>query len=109
MLKESIPLEAHRGTNNAFYTDYVGHMLRCYTKHEYDDLRASGASRENWVACDWVIRKLNHIERGVIFSLFGVDAVGKPELAERLGVKESLIDRLLYYVLKEIAKKRGLL
>ena len=94
-----------------FYSDYVTHMLRYYTRHDkkYSD---NEISKLNWCACDSVLKTLPTKDRSILMEVYWE----KDTLADNIyqvsrqnGIPQNNIWTLVRSVEAKIAKARGLI
>lgn len=101
-----------------YYTSYVNHILRLYTrKGNIAEIRTD-ADRLNWEAADRVLRTLTDTQRAVIHCIYaesmyysGNEAFERSVnlAAERTGMSRNDIYILVSRVTRTIAAKRGLI
>lgn len=95
-----------------FYTDYVRHALRFYTRNLSQPRFKKDVDRDNWMACDSVINGYSDREKDILTYIYG----SHDTLADNVYVmakKYSINQSILWDEMKEfeykIAKERGLL
>lgn len=88
-----------------FYSDYAGHMLRIFTRHNRWELKDE-ASRAAYDACVKVMRDLPKDQFDLIVNLYSVGSFEENMEQYR---KNRRVWAVLYKVQKKIAKERGLI
>lgn len=98
--------------NRFFYTDYVRHALRFYTRNlQLSDFKTD-TDRLNWVACNKVLNLCFEKEKNIlIFVYSSFDSL--PEnvfrASSKFGINQNIIWDLMKDAERKIAKLRGLL
>lgn len=97
---------------NRYYTDYVRHALRFYTRNMEQTLFESPADSKNWFACAKVINNLSALNRDILVSIYRsrdtlADSVY--EASVQFNIDQSIIWDLMKIVERDIAIIRGLL
>lgn len=99
-----------------YYTEYVNHMLRYYTRHTPKEAVRmkfkSECDRKNWLAVNRVLHRLPERDKDIIFTVFSRgDTVADNiyELSKRIGVHQDSIWNLVNKVTNKIAKERKLI
>ena len=99
--------------SRAFYTDYVRHSLRFYTRNRNPiPTFKTEADEKNWWACHNVLSQYNQTVLNVIVSVFsGYDTLADEvyNISLKYGINQNVIWDWLKRIEKEIAVKRGLL
>ena len=98
--------------NRPFYSDYVRHALRFYTRNLHRTSFKSEADRTNWVACADVIRDYSMRDRDIIVTVYGeYDTLSDNvyETAKKYGIHQNIIWDMMKDVERKIAKQRGLM
>ena len=95
-----------------FYTDYVRHALRFYSRNLTQPLFKKGVDKENWLSCHDVISKYSERDKDILVYVYG----SYDTLADNVYVmskKHSINQSIIWDMMKEfeqkIAEKRGLL
>lgn len=99
--------------NKPFYSDYVRHAMRFYARnHEKTPQFKSDADRQNWVACDKVIKKYNDMDRVILIYVYGAyDTLPDNvyEKAKEFKINQNIIWDTMKEFERKVAKKRGLI
>lgn len=98
--------------NRPFYSEYVRHALRFYTRNLIQSRFKTDVDKHNWLACHHVIEKYSDRDRDIIVSVYGeYDTLPDNvyEAAKRHKINQSLVWDLMKEVERKIARKRGLL
>lgn len=102
-------------TIRPYYADYVNHMLRHYCRHpEGCDESAGYSDRENWKACDTVLRRLKDSDREVLTEIYKTIGGDRPiiaavqTVAEKTGRGTQSIHDLIRAASLMIKEERGL-
>ena len=94
-----------------FYSEYVQHCMRFYTRHPHPTFR-NDVDKLNWNACDAVMREFNDDNREIILSVYSdgdtvPDNVYKTAVAR--GINQDIIWKLLNLLERKVAKRRHLI
>lgn len=96
-----------------FYSEYVRHALRFYTRNlQQPDPFKSIADENNWFACANTLRKYPGRDRDIIVAVYsGFDTIfdNVYETAKKYGVNQAVIWDMMKDVERKIAKRRGLM
>lgn len=98
--------------NRPFYSEYVRHCLRFYTRNLEQPRFKSDADKNNWLSCASVLKDYGEKDREVLVAVYsGYDTLADNvyELAKKLGINQAIIWDLMKDVERKIAKRRGLL
>lgn len=98
--------------NRPFYSDYVRHALRFYSRNLTRVVFKSEVDRNNWNACESVIREHSVKERDILVMVYGgFDTLSDNvyETAKKYGINQNIIWDLMKDVERDIAKRRGLI
>lgn len=96
-----------------FYSEYVKHALRFYTRNCIAQPRfKSDVDKNNWLACESVIKNYSEKDREILISIYsGFDTL--PDEVYNASTKHSVEQNYIWDMMKEferkIAKKRGLI
>lgn len=96
----------------SYYTEYVRHALRFYTRNLLMSRFKSEADKDNWYACANVIKAYSDQNRDIIIKVYsGYDTLSDNvfEAARRYNVNQSVVWDLMKEVEHKIAKRRGLI
>lgn len=98
--------------NRPFYSEYVRHCLRFYSRNRTVSYFRSDVDKKNWLACNSVIRSLSEQDRDIIVSVYGnFDTLADNvyEIAKKYDINQAIIWDMMKDIERKIAKKRGLL
>lgn len=98
--------------NRPFYSEYVRHALRFYTRNYSRPRFKSEVDKNNWYACANVLKDYSERDRGIIVAVYGsYDTLGDNvyETAKKFNVDQSIIWDMMKDVERKIAKRRGLM
>ena len=98
--------------NKPFYTDYVRHALRFYSRN----LKVTSFKREadmlNWLACNDAIRSYSDRDKDILVYVYGsYDTLADNvyEMSKKHRIHQNVIWDMMKEFEREIAEKRGLL
>lgn len=99
--------------NKPFYTDYVRHALRFYSRNLslYPPYKKR-ADMENWLACDSVIKKYSERDRDILVYVYGsYDTLADNvyAMSKRYSINQNIIWDMMKEFEREIAAKRDLI
>lgn len=96
-----------------FYSDYVKHALRFYTRNiSKPTVFKSKADKNNWLSCYSVIKFYPERERDILISVYsGFDTLPDEvyNTSQKYNVNQNIIWDLMKEVEHKIAKLRGLI
>lgn len=98
--------------NRPFYSEYVRHALRFYTRNLHQTHFKSEADKNNWFACANTLKGYSDTERNIFIEVYsGFDTLSDNvyETAKRHGVNQAIIWDMMKVVERKIAKRRGLM
>ena len=98
--------------NRPFYSEYVKHCLRFYTRNLSQPHFKSEVDKSNWFACASVIKCYSDIDRDILVAVYsGYDTLADNvyEIAKRYNVNQNVVWDMMKEVERRIARKRGLL
>lgn len=98
--------------NRPFYSEYIRHALRFYARHLQANRFHSAADRDNWQACDEVLKSCSDMEKDILVFVYGsFDTLPDNvyNASKKYSVSQSMIWDLMKDVERNIAKLRGLL
>lgn len=99
-------------SHRPFYSDYVRHCLRFYTRNLRLSQFKSDIDKSNWYACKVVLSSYDYSSQDILFAVYsGYDTLADNvyETAKKHGINQSIIWDLMKEVERKIAKARGLL
>ncbi len=94
-----------------FYSDYVRHCMRFYTRHEKPKFRTE-SDKLNWNACNKVYHTLSEEDQVIVYGIYrGADTLADNiyALSVKRGISQDDIWDLVSRVEYQIAKERGIL
>ena len=95
-----------------YYTDYINHILRFYTRHYFYDKFKSDVDRLNYLSADNVFAKLDDKEKLILIDIYSCnDTMGDNvyKIAKMYGINQDKIWTLINKVSNKIAKERKLI
>ena len=95
-----------------FYSDYVRHALRFYSRNLQKPIFKTTTDRENWVSCDNIVREYSLRDRDILVSVYGgFDTLPDDvyESAKKHRINQNIIWDMMKDVERKIAQERGLL
>lgn len=95
-----------------FYSQYVNHCLRFYTRYPKPKLFRSDADMLNWTACKNALEEFPEQDREMLLTIYrGGDTIADNvyQMSEDKGVAQDYIWKLINNLEYRIAKIRGLL
>ena len=95
-----------------YYSDYVRHALRFYTRNLSQPRFKSDVDKNNWFACKSVIEKYSDQDRILLIAIYGGHdtlADNVYETAKTYGGSQGVLWDMMKEIERKIAKKRGLL
>ena len=99
--------------SRTFYSDYVKHALRFYTRNcTTQPTFKSDVDKNNWLACDIVLKHLTDKNRTILISVYsGYDTLPDEvyNTSKKFNVNQTIIWDLMKKVERDIALERGLL
>lgn len=98
--------------NKPFYSEYVRHCLRFYTRNLQLSRFKTEVDRNNWNACAVVFKEYSDRDRDIIVLVYGnFDTLSDNvyETAKKYNINQGIIWDMMKDVERKIAKKRGLL
>ena len=98
--------------NRPFYSEYVRHALRFYTRNLSQSRFKSEVDKNNWFACANILKGYSDRERDILVAVYsGYDTLADNvyETAKKLNINQAIIWDMMKEVERKIARKRGLL
>lgn len=98
--------------NRPFYSEYVRHCLRFYTRNLELSRFKSDVDKNNWFSCASVLKDYPDRDRDVLVKVYGgYDTLADNvyEIATQLSINQAIIWDMMKDVECKIAKRRGLL
>ena len=94
-----------------FYTDYVRHAMRFYSRHLNRTHFRNEVDKLNWSACHRVIESYSNLERDILVYVYGeFDTMGDNvyAMAQKYSLDQNNIWNLMDVFERAVAKERGL-
>lgn len=98
--------------NRPFYSEYVKHMLRFYTRNPQQPHFKSEVDRNNWFACSTALKGYTDRDRDIlmtIYSSFDTLSDSVFDVAKKYKIDQSLVWDMMKDYERKVARKRGLL
>lgn len=98
--------------NRPFYSEYVRHCLRFYTRNRTLPTFKSEADKNNWYACATVLKGCTDRDRDIIFEVYsGFDTLADNVyvVSKKYDIEQAIIWDLMKAIERKIAKRRGLM
>lgn len=95
-----------------FYSDYVRHAMRFYSRNIGKQTFKTDADKQNWLACDKAIKDYSDRDKNILVAVYGgYDTL--PDNVYNISNKYHINQNIIWDMLKEferkLAKKRGLI
>lgn len=101
-----------RQSHKPYYSEYVRHALRFYTRNMDLSVFKSEVDKKNWQSCAAVIKTYSMRDRDIIVTVYGnrdTLADNVYETAKKYSINQAIIWDMLKDVERKIAKCRGLM
>ena len=98
--------------NRPFYSEYVRHCLRFYTRNRTLPTFKSEADKNNWYACATVLKGCSDRDRDIIFEVYsGFDTLADNVyvVSKKYDIEQAIIWDLMKAIERKIARRRGLI
>ena len=98
--------------NKPFYTDYVRHALRFYSRNLIEPPFKKRADKENWLACDSVVKKYSDRDKDILVYVYGsYDTLADNvyAMAKKYSINQNIIWDMMKEFEREIAVARNLI
>ena len=98
--------------NRLYYSEYVRHALRFYTRNLSLRSFKSEADKNNWFACANTLKGYSDKDRDILIAVYsGYDTLADNvyETAKKYSMDQAIIWDLMKDVERKIAKRRGLM
>lgn len=98
--------------NRPFYSEYVRHCLRFYTRNLQQPRFKSDVDKNNWLSCASVLKDYGEKDCDVLVAVYsGYDTLADNvyEIAKKLGINQAIIWDMMKDFERKIAKRRGLI
>jgi hypothetical protein len=98
--------------NRPFYSEYVRHCLRFYSRNLELRQFKSDIDKDNWLSCENVLKSYSERDRDIIISVYGsFDTLADNvyEVAKKYNINQAIIWDMMKDIEHKIAKRRKLL
>jgi hypothetical protein len=98
--------------NRPFYSDYVRHAMRFYSRNINCHTYKTGADRKNWIACHFTIIEYSDRDKDILVSVYGgYDTLPDNvyEMANKYHINQNIIWDMMKDFERKVAKKRDLI
>ena len=98
--------------NKPFYTDYVRHALRFYSRNLSISTFKKDVDKENWLACQESIREYSDRDKDILVYVYGsYDTLADNvyAMSKKYSINQSIIWDMMKEFERSIAEKRGLI
>lgn len=98
--------------NRPFYSEYIRHCLRFYSRNLQLSRFKTSVDQYNWEACEDVLKSYAERDRDIIVIVYGsFDTLSDNvyEASKRFNINQSIIWDMMKDVERKIAKARGLI
>lgn len=98
--------------NKPFYSDYVRHMMRFYSRNQNKVLIKTEVDGMNWIACNKAIQDYSDRDKDILVSVYGgYDTLPDNvyEVANKYHINQNIIWDMMKEFERKLAKKRKLL
>lgn len=95
-----------------YYSDYVTHCLRFYSRHPKPNYFKTEVDRKDWQAVDTAIKGFSEEEQDMLLTVYREgDTIADNiyQLSKKLRIHQDNIWSLVEKLEKKVAKRRGLL
>lgn len=95
-----------------FYTEYVNHCLRFYSRHPNLTCYRSEVDKKNWLACDRALNSFEEKDKVMLIAIYNegdsvMDNVNKT--AKKLNINRNVIWKSINDLERKVAKYAGLI
>lgn len=98
--------------NRPYYSEYVRHCLRFYTRNLQTKHFKTEVDKSNWLSCASVLKNYSDRDQDMITMVYsGYDTLGDNvyETANKYEINQSIIWDLMKEIERKIAHRRGLI
>lgn len=95
-----------------YYSDYVRHMMRFYSRHMDEVIIEKTVDGENWLACNKALKPLSARDKDILTQVYGAyDTLADNvyEVAKQYKVNQGIIWDMMKKFEKKLAEIRGLI
>lgn len=98
--------------NKPFYSEYVRHCMRYYSRNTENPRFKTKVDENNWFACHRAITRCSDRDKNILISVYsGYDTLADNvyEVAKQHSIDQNVIWDLMKDFENRVAKKRGLI
>ena len=103
--------------NRPFYSEYIRHALRYYTRSVINSNQAkptfkTDADKQNWLACYSAVKDYAERDKDILISVYsGFDALPDEvcRAAHKYGLDQNIVWDMMKTFERKVARKRGLI
>ena len=98
--------------NRPYYSEYVRHCLRFYTRNRELTQFKTEVDKNNWLSCASVLKKYSDTDQNIINLVYGsFDTISDNvyETAKKYEINQSIIWDMMKEIERKIAHRRGLI
>ena len=98
--------------NKPFYSDYVRHMMRFYSRNITTSHFKTDADKQNWIACNRAIQDYSDRNKDILISVYGgYDTLPDNvyEMATKYHINQNIIWDMMKEFERKLAKQRSLI
>ena len=98
--------------NKPYYTEYVRHCMRFYSRNTDKPQFNTEVDKNNWYACHRAIEHYSERDRIILINVYGLRdtlADNVYEMAKQFNIDQNIIWDMLKDFEHSVAKKRGLI
>ena len=98
--------------NRPFYSDYVRHAMRFYSRNMTEPTFKTDADRLNWYACHKTVKNYSDRDKDILVAVYGgYDTLPDNvyEMANKYHINQNIIWDMLKEFERKVAKKRSLI
>ena len=98
--------------NKPFYSDYVRHMMRFYSRNKTISHFKTDVDKQNWIACNRAIQDYSDRDKDILISVYGgYDTLPDNvyEMATKYHVNQNIIWDMMKEFERKLAKQRRLI
>ena len=95
-----------------FYSEYVRHCMRFYSRNTIKPRFNTEVDKNNWYACNRAIERYSDEEKNILLRVYGLyDTIADNvyEVAKADNIDQNIIWDMVKEFERSVAKKRGLL
>ena len=90
--------------NKPFYSDYVRHMMRFYSRNKTISHFKTDVDKQNWIACNRAIQDYSDRDKDILISVYGgYDTL--PDNVYEMATKYHINQNIIWDMMKEFERK----